>query len=182
MTPREQVEMACAKLNTALIELLEQDTRLPLTVSSRLSYVSTVDPVGMGFNDEYMRGEFDDILSTYFDGINQKFHDKRVALGLQPPMPLEDFMGEEFMMPPKPFKEELETYIKAESVQLERLAENRQNIPDEIVSDIQAKRQDKLAILIKSLQTGHYCVTPEEFEYAKRYHDKEQEYFDMFKD
>lgn len=182
MSPREQVEMACAKLNSKLLEMLEQDTRLPLTVSSRLSYLSTVDPVGMGFNEEYLRGDFDDILSTYFDGINKKFHDKRVALGLQPPMPLEDFMGEEFMVPPKPFREELETYVKAESIQLQRLAEQSHHIPEQVVSELQAKRQEKLSILIDALQNGHYCITPEEFEYAKRYHDKEAEYFAMFKD
>jgi len=89
LSPKSQVEQKCKELNKSLLDTLDTAISIPLEVSSFRMYNMTVGPIEMGFQEEYMNGEFDEILRKYHTEVFEKFDNKMIELGLRPSMSLQ---------------------------------------------------------------------------------------------
>ena len=74
VTPRQQIAIVCQEANK---KLLSSNKTRPITVSSKLLYVKDIiDPIGKGFEFDYISGNLDDILESYHTEIYEAFEGK----------------------------------------------------------------------------------------------------------
>jgi hypothetical protein len=177
-----QVEQQCKKLNEQLLADLDTATAIPLEVSSFRMYNMTVGPIEMGFQDEYMAGEFDEILRKYHTQVFEQFDNKMIELGLRPSMSFEEFMGEEFALEPKALIQELEKSIKYRADELKGLSENKLKMPEEMLDALLEDRQESLAQAVLAYNKQEYAITQSEIDYHRAWHEKFHEYQSLFKD
>ena len=181
-TSKIQVEQKCKKLNEQLLADLDIARAIPLEVSSFRMYNMTVVPIEMGFQEEYMNGEFDEILRKYHTEVFEQFDNKMIELGLRPAMSFEEFMGEEFANEPKALMQELEESIKYRADELKRLSENKMEMPEEMLDALLQDRQEALAEAVLAYNKEEYAVTQSEIDYHQEWHKKFYEYQSLFKD
>jgi hypothetical protein len=177
-----QVEQQCKKLNEQLLADLDTATAIPLEVSSFRMYNMTVGPIEMGYQEEYMNGEFDEILRKYHTEVFEKFDNKMIELGLRPSMSFEEFMGQEFAEEPKVLMQDLEESIKYRADELKRLSENEMEMPEEMLESLLEDRQESLAQAVLAYNKEEYAVTQSEIDYHRAWHEKFHEYQSLFKD
>lgn len=177
-----QVEQQCKKLNEQLLADLDTATAIPLEVSSFRMYNMTVGPIEMGYQEEYIAGEFDEILRKYHTEVFEQFDHKMIELGLRPSMSFEEFMGEEFASEPKALMQELEESIKYRADELKRLSENKMEMPEEMLGALLEDRQESLAQAVLAYNKEQYAVTQSEIDYHRAWHEKFHEYQSLFKD
>jgi hypothetical protein len=182
MTSKNQVEQKCKELNEQLLAGLDTATAIPLEVSSRVLYNVAVGPIEMGFQEEYMNGEFDQIIDKYRQQVFDKFDNRMVELGLRPSMSFEEFMGEEFANEPKVLMKELEESIQLRADELKRLSENEMEFPQEMLEALLEDRQESLAQAVLAYNKEEYAVTQSEIDYHRAWHEKFHEYQSLFKD
>ena len=182
MTSKNQVEQKCKELNEQLLAGLDTATAIPLEVSSRVLYNVAVGPIEMGFQEEYMNGEFDQIIDKYRQQVFDKFDNRMVELGLRPSMSFEEFMGEEFANEPKVLMKELEESIKYRADELKRLSENEMEMPEEMLEALLEDRQESLAQAVLAYNKEEYAVTQSEIDYHRAWHEKFHEYQSLFKE
>ena len=180
--PKNQVEQKCKELNEQFLANLETARSIPLEVSSFRLYNMTVGPIEMGFYDEYMNGEFDELLSQYHKEVFEKFDAKMIELGLRPSMSFDEFMGAEFADEPKVLIQELEESIKHRADELNRLSENKMEMPQEMLDALLEERQEELAQVVLMYNKQEYAVTESEIKYHYAWHEKFYEYQSLFKD
>ena len=181
MTSKNQVEQKCKELNEQLLAGLDTATAIPLEVSSRVLYNVAVGPIEMGFQEEYMNGEFDQIIDKYRQQVFDKFDNRMVELGLRPSMSFEEFMGEEFANEPKVLMKELEESIQLRADELKRLSENEMEFPQEMLEALLEDRQESLAQAVLAYNKEEYAVTQSEIDYHRAWHEKFHEYQSLFK-
>jgi len=182
LSPKSQVEQKCKELNKTLLDTLDTARSIPLEVSSFRMYNMTVGPIEMGFQEEYMNGEFDEILRKYHTEVFEKFDNKMIELGLRPSMSFEEFMGEEFAEEPKVLMQDLEESIKYRADELKRLSENEMEMPEEMLESLLEDRQESLAQAVLAYNKEEYAVTQSEIDYHRAWHEKFHEYQSLFKD
>jgi hypothetical protein len=182
MTSKNQVEQKCKELNEQLLAGLDTATAIPLEVSSRVLYNVAVGPIEMGFQEEYMNGEFDQIIDKYRQQVFDKFDNRMVELGLRPSMSFEEFMGEEFANEPKVLMKELEESIQLRADELKRLSENEMEFPQEMLDALLEERQESLAQAVLAYNKEEYAVTQSEIDYHRAWHEKFHAYQSLFKD
>jgi membrane protease subunit (stomatin/prohibitin family) len=180
--PKNEIEQKCKEINEQLLAGLDTARAIPLEVSSFTMYNMTVGPIEMGFQEEYMTGEFDNILRKYHTEVFEKFDNKMIELGLRPSMSFEDFMGEEFAEEPKVLMQELEESIKYRADELKRLSENEMEMPEEMLEALLEDRQESLAQAVLAYNKEQYAVTQSEIDYHRAWHEKFHEYQSLFKD
>jgi hypothetical protein len=142
----------------------------------------TVGPIEMGFQEEYMNGDFDDILRKYHTEVFEQFDNKLIELGLRPAMSFEEFMGEEFSKEPKALIGDLEESIKFRADELKRLSENEMGFPQEMLDALLEERQESLAKAVLTYNKQEYAITESEIAYHHAWYDKFHEYQSLFKE
>ena len=182
MTSKNQVEQKCKELNEQLLAGLDTARTFPLELSSFKMYNMTVGPIEMGFKEEYMNGEFDEILRKYHTEVFDQFDNKLIELGLRPSMSFEEFMGEEFAEDPGVLMQELEESIKYRADELKRLSENEMEFPQEMLDALLEERQESLAQAVLAYKKEEYAVTQSEIDYHRAWHEKFHEYQSLFKE
>jgi len=182
LPPKHQVEQKCKELNKSLLATLNTARAIPLEVSSFRLYNMTVGPIEMGFQEEYMAGEFDEILRKYHSEVFEKFDNKLVELGLRPAMSFEEFMGKEFAESPKALMQDLEESIQFRADELKRLSGNEMEFPQEMLDSLLEERQESLAEAVLAYNKQEYAITESEIDYHHAWHEKFHEYQSLFKD
>lgn len=181
-TSKIQIEQKCKELNEQLLADLDTATAIPSQISSRVLYNVAVGPIEMGFQEEYMNGEFDQIIDNYRQQVFDKFDNRMVELGLRPSMSFEEFMGEEFANEPKVLMKDLEESIKYRADELKRLSENKMEMPEEMLDALLQDRQEALAEAVLAYNKEEYAVTQSEIDYHQAWYSKFHEYQSLFKD
>lgn len=186
MTPKEHVEQLCKQVNEELEQLIPEAKRLPLEVSSRVIYSQKVGPIQAGYQEEYMNGDFDDVIEQHMTEISNKFHNHFVELGLRPKQTFEEYMGPNFTKEPKltyeVLIERIDNYTKEFERVKRRFETDLASVPEIIRGNELARRQQQLAELWESIKNKDYQITKEDKKYAKDYAKKHNEYWDMWKD
>jgi membrane protease subunit (stomatin/prohibitin family) len=156
--PKNEVEQKCKELNQQLLSTLDTARAIPLEVSSFRLYNMTVGPIEMGFQEEYMNGDFDEILRKYHTEVFEKFDNKMIELGLRPAMSFEEFMGEEFSTEPKALMQDLEKSIQLRADELKRLSENEMEFPQEMLDTLLEERQESLAAAVQQTRVCYHRI------------------------
>jgi hypothetical protein len=186
MTPAEHVEQLCKQANERLEKQIPTATRVPMEVSSRILYSREVGPIEAGYHDEYMDGDFDEIIETYLTEISNKFHNRMVDLGLRPKESFDEYMGPKYKNEPKPTYEQLLERIDSTTNQFEHVNKRFQSdlasVPESIRDNELTRLQNVIGSLWDSVKKKEYQTTKDDKQYAKEYFRKHNEYWDMWKD
>lgn len=186
MTPEEHVAQLCKQVNEELEQIIPTVKKLPMEVSSRVLYSQKVGPIQMGYEAEYMNGDFDNIIEQYMTEISNKFHNHFVQLGLRPKETFEEYMGTKFALEPKPeyekLLEQVDFYTKDFERVKRRFESDLASVPETIRLTELARRQHQISEIWDSIKNKEYQITKEDKQYAKAYTKRHNEYWDMWKD
>ena len=181
-TPVELIKHRCKEVNADFERRLFEGTfSIPMEISSKILYKRTVGPIEMGFEHEFMNGDFDDIIEESHTEIYDKFIKRAQELELMPTMSFDEFAGPEFAEEPKIRREELEKSITYKIKDIERFSSNPLRMPDILFNDYRARLQEELSELMAQHKSGNFAVTDSEINYIAKHAKKFGEYNALFK-
>jgi hypothetical protein len=170
----EIIETECIFINSGL---LVNPTHRPIQSTSKVNYVMLLDPISWGDENEYMTGEYDEVITTYFEQLVTAFDQLEVEKGLRPAMSFEDFMGDLYKGEPLQTTADLEYRIKL-AMEHHPLPEG---IPTILADDITKRREKYLTDRLIDVKLENYAKTDAEFEYIKLYNEYYEKYQNLFK-
>lgn len=181
---KTQIENKCKLVNAEFLASLTADTTrwsgMPLTISSRVCYIQHIGPIEMGFRDEYLNNEFDDILSKYHKEIYEAYEQREIEYNkLHPTISWKDFMGEEFSADPLPTLKELEKFALKESKSMTHIKTLK--LPEELYDHAASKIQTRLGKILLAIKEHRYIITDKEANYKVAWDKKEDEYWALVK-
>jgi hypothetical protein len=183
MTPAEHIEEICKQVNQELEKLIPNTKTLPMEVSSRVLYSRKIGPIEIGYENEYMNGDFDNIIEQYKNEIYNKFHNHLVSLGLRPNESFEEYMGPQFLSEPKPEYEKLLEQVESYTKDIERLkyryGKDLSSMPEIIKVAELDRLQQHITDIWDCINKKEYQITKEDKKYAKEYTKKAHAYWDM---
>jgi len=182
-TSVELVKQRCKEVNADFERRLSEKSTfsIPMEISSNILYKRTVGPIEMGFENEFMNGDFDDIIEESHTEIYEKFIERAQELELMPTMSFDEFAGPEFAEEPKISREELEKSITYKIKHIEQFARNPLRMPDILLDGVKAQLQEELSELMAQHKSGDFAVTDSEINYIAKHAKKFGEYNALFK-
>ena len=175
MTNLEIIEKECQHVNKILLE--EITIRRPIESVSKTRYVMLLDPIQHGSEQEYVNGDYDNVIDLHFQEISEAFDQQEIVMGIRPDMSFEDFMGDLYKGEPLQTTANLEYKIKSAMRQYPL----PDNMPTILVDDITKRREKYLTDALIDVRLENYAKTDAEFEYINLYYEYYEKYQNLFK-
>lgn len=167
MSNLEIIEKECQFINDCL---LENPTHRPMESECRLKYVMYLDPSKFGNKDEYMNGEYDDIITEYFHKLVHAFNQLEIQMGIRPAMSFTEFMGDAYQGEPMQRQEDVEFKIQNLMQNIKRIDSDRNHMPQEITDLMVERNEAALTSVMLDVKLENYAKTQEELEYINTYY------------
>ena len=178
MTNLELIEQECIKINKIL---LDSPTYRPNESSCKHCYVAFLEPGTFAAMDEYLNGDYDEIIDKYFNILLETYNRIEIEMGVSPTFSLEEFMGEAYKGIPLQTQDQLFSKIQDTTKSIKKLESNILRMPEELKEAFLKRENEKLTEVMLDVKLENYAKTPEEVEYLEIYNDYHMRYSDLFK-
>lgn len=186
MSAIDAIKAACEKFNKAekhKVETLRSHRKIPVYVTSQVQYDMEIDPIRYGDREEYLDGKYDSVLHHYRQELQNQFEEQAKLKGFMPKVSVEEYMGAEFALDPKPTFEYLKHRVEDVSRSLSSITSMVGNSgwPTWLLEEKINFFQTHLEGYMTQIKNKEYCISKEDYEYRENWIKKHDEYYALFK-